>query len=147
LGAAGVVVAGTGVQAIFGTRSENLKTDMEAYLRTAGDEDDEIGELGTPVQEAAQPETVSKKRDPRAADKAGEWLKALGGRDNINRIDACAQTRVRVEVRDAGLVRDQSLVDQGVAAVMRFPTRTVHLIVGLNADQYAAELKGQVATG
>jgi glucose PTS system EIICB or EIICBA component len=32
LGAAGVVVSGNGVQAIFGTRSDNLKTDMEAYL-------------------------------------------------------------------------------------------------------------------
>ncbi|WP_220718388.1 PTS glucose transporter subunit IIBC [Agarivorans litoreus] len=34
LGAAGVVVAGQGVQAIFGTKSDNLKTDMEAYLQT-----------------------------------------------------------------------------------------------------------------
>lgn len=32
LGAAGVVIAGDGVQAIFGTRSDNLKTDMQAYL-------------------------------------------------------------------------------------------------------------------
>ena len=32
IGAAGVVVAGNGVQAIFGTKSDNLKTDMEAYL-------------------------------------------------------------------------------------------------------------------
>ncbi|MBB1274580.1 PTS glucose transporter subunit IIBC [Psychromonas sp. SR45-3] len=32
LGAAGVVVSGNGVQAIFGTKSDNLKTDMEAYL-------------------------------------------------------------------------------------------------------------------
>ena len=32
LGAAGVVVSGNGVQAIFGTRSDNLKTDMEAFL-------------------------------------------------------------------------------------------------------------------
>jgi phosphotransferase system IIA component len=68
----------------------------------AGDEADEIGELGTPVQEAAQPETVSKRRDPRAADKAVHRIKALGGRDNINRIDACAKTRVRVEIRDVG---------------------------------------------
>ena len=36
LGAAGVVVVGDGMQAIFGTRSENLKTDMEDYLKTAG---------------------------------------------------------------------------------------------------------------
>jgi PTS system glucose-specific IIC component len=33
LGAAGVVVAGSGVQAIFGTRSDNLKTDMDHWLR------------------------------------------------------------------------------------------------------------------
>ncbi|MGB5444522.1 MAG: PTS transporter subunit EIIC, partial [Psychromonas sp.] len=32
LGAAGVVVSGNGVQAIFGTKSDNLKTDMENYL-------------------------------------------------------------------------------------------------------------------
>ncbi|TEW56123.1 PTS glucose transporter subunit IIBC [Psychromonas sp. RZ22] len=32
LGAAGVVVSGDGVQAIFGTRSDNLKTDMESFL-------------------------------------------------------------------------------------------------------------------
>ncbi len=33
LGAAGVVVAGSGVQAIFGTRSDNLKTDMDEYIK------------------------------------------------------------------------------------------------------------------
>jgi glucose PTS system EIICB or EIICBA component len=33
LGAAGVVVAGSGVQAIFGTRSDNLKTDMDHWIR------------------------------------------------------------------------------------------------------------------
>jgi PTS system glucose-specific IIC component len=31
-----VVVVGDGMQAIFGTRSENLKTEMEEYLRSAG---------------------------------------------------------------------------------------------------------------
>ncbi len=34
LGAAGVIVAGSGVQAIFGTKSDNLKTDMDEYLQT-----------------------------------------------------------------------------------------------------------------
>ena len=42
LGAAGVVVVGDGVQAIFGTQSENLKTEMQEYLKTAGPEADEI---------------------------------------------------------------------------------------------------------
>ena len=38
LGAAGVVVVGNSLQAIFGPRSENLMTDMAEYLKTAGDE-------------------------------------------------------------------------------------------------------------
>src|SRR5205807_172676 len=33
LGAAGVIVVGDGMQAIFGTRSENLKTEMQDYLK------------------------------------------------------------------------------------------------------------------
>lgn len=33
LGAAGVVVAGSGVQAIFGTKSDNLKTDMDQWIK------------------------------------------------------------------------------------------------------------------
>ena len=32
-GAAGVVVAGAGVQAIFGSNSDNLKTEMDEYIR------------------------------------------------------------------------------------------------------------------
>ncbi|MCM2678541.1 PTS glucose transporter subunit IIBC [Echinimonas agarilytica] len=36
MGAAGVVQVGNGMQAIFGTQSENLKTDMDIYLKKAG---------------------------------------------------------------------------------------------------------------
>ncbi|UDG79276.1 PTS system glucose-specific EIICB component [Candidatus Ecksteinia adelgidicola] len=32
LGAAGVIISGSGVQAIFGTKSDNLKTDMDEYI-------------------------------------------------------------------------------------------------------------------
>lgn len=32
LGAAGVLVAGNGIQAIFGTKSDNLRSDMAEYL-------------------------------------------------------------------------------------------------------------------
>lgn len=34
LGASGVLMAGRGVQAIFGTRSDNLKSEMDDYMRT-----------------------------------------------------------------------------------------------------------------
>src|SRR6188474_738889 len=42
LGAAGVVVVGNGMEAIFGTRSENLKTEMAEYLKSAGPEADDM---------------------------------------------------------------------------------------------------------
>ncbi|HEK2814117.1 TPA: PTS glucose transporter subunit IIBC [Proteus mirabilis] len=36
LGAAGVVVVGSGIQAIFGPKSDNLKTEMDEYIRSLG---------------------------------------------------------------------------------------------------------------
>ena len=36
LGASGVMQVGSGMQAVFGTRSENLKTAMEEYMRAGG---------------------------------------------------------------------------------------------------------------
>ena len=53
LGAAGVVLVGSNVQAIFGPRSENLKTDMEFYLRLAGLESKAAPAAGPPPAAAA----------------------------------------------------------------------------------------------
>lgn len=36
LGAAGVVMVSGGVQAIFGTKSDNLKTEMDEWIRNNG---------------------------------------------------------------------------------------------------------------
>ena len=69
LGAAGVVVVGDGVQAIFGTRSENLKTEMEEYLKSAGPEADEI-EVPSPVKASPPSGIQPRLRDPDAARKA-----------------------------------------------------------------------------
>ena len=144
LGAAGVVVVGKGMQAIFGTRSENLKTDMEEYLKTAGPEADAIEEP-SPVTAPAPAGIVSKLRDPEAADKARKLIAALGGSGNIQRVDACAETRLRLVVNNEGAVDERALQAAGASGVMRLANQTVHLIVGLNADQYAAEMRGQMA--
>ena len=53
LGAAGVVRVGNGVQAIFGPLSENMKTDMQEYLKTAGSEADLTGADATAADAAA----------------------------------------------------------------------------------------------
>ena len=144
LGAAGVVVVGDGVQAIFGTKSENLKTEMQEYLKTAGPEADEV-EAPSPVQAPRAAGVVSKLRDPDAARKVAVWIAGCGGAGNIERVDDCAETRLRVVLRDMLGIDEKPLTDAGVEAVVKLSNNTVHLLVGLNADQYAAEMRGQLA--
>jgi PTS system glucose-specific IIC component len=145
LGAAGVVVVGDGVQAIFGTQSENLKTEMQEYLKTAGPEADQVEEP-SPVKAAAPAGLHTPRRDPDAARKVGACVAALGGKSNIMRVDACAQTRLRLVVRDPAQVREAALKEQGIAAVVKLDGgKTIHLLSDLNADQYAAEMRGQLA--
>jgi PTS system glucose-specific IIC component len=143
LGAAGVVVVGNGMQAIFGTRSENLKTEMAEYLKSAGPEADET-EAPSPVK--ASPSGIQPRlRDPDAARKASAYIAALGGAANIDRVDACAETRLRIVVRDDGKVGESALRAEGIEAVVRLEGGVLHLLAGLNADQYAAEMRGQLA--
>jgi len=147
LGAAGVVIVGDGIQAIFGTRSENLKTELQEYLKTAGPEADTIEEP-SPVKPPAAPAGLQPRlRDPDAPRKAAAWIAALGGKANIVRVDACAETRLRLVVREDAPVDEPALQTQGIAAIVRLPDHAIHLLAGLNADQYAAEMRGQLAAG
>jgi PTS system glucose-specific IIC component len=145
LGAAGVVVVGDGIQAIFGTQSENLKTDMQEYLKSAGPEADEV-EAPSPVNAPAPAGLSPPIRDPDAARKASAYIAALGGKANIVRVDACAETRLRLVIRNKAQVREAALESEGIAAVVTLDNgKTLHLLVGLNADQYAAEMRSQLA--
>jgi PTS system glucose-specific IIC component len=144
LGAAGVVVVGDGMQAIFGTRSENLKTEMEEYLKDAGPEADEV-EGTSPVKTPPPAGLQPRLRDPDAPRKASAYIAALGGRANIVRVDACAETRLRLVVRDSHEVQEAALRAEGVAALVKLDGKVLHLLVGLNADQYAAEMRAQLA--
>ncbi|MFY9976324.1 MAG: PTS transporter subunit EIIC, partial [Chromatiaceae bacterium] len=76
LGAAGVVTVGNNLQAIFGPKSDNLKTDMEEYLRTAGPEA-ELPEGAAAPRVQYQVGTLKPKaRDPFAPDRARGILAA-----------------------------------------------------------------------
>jgi PTS system glucose-specific IIC component len=144
LGAAGVVVVGNNMQAIFGPRSENLKTDMEEYLAVAGPEADEIEEI-SPVTTPGLATLVPKLRDAEAPQKAAAYILALGGADFIDRVDACAETRLRVQRKEGAPPADeQELKKHGIQALIQIDDLTLHLIAGFNADQYAAEMTGQL---
>ena len=83
LGAAGVLLVGNNMQAIFGTRSENLKTDMEEYLKTAGDEAEIPDEAAREISYQPTGGATVRLRDPMAPEKARGMIDGLGGRDNI----------------------------------------------------------------
>jgi glucose PTS system EIICB or EIICBA component len=123
LGAAGVVVMGSSMQAIFGTRSENLKSDMEAYLRMVG-------------SDAERPSAA----DGEVARTASELVVGLGGASNIERVEAVALTRLRVIVLDGSAVRDDLLGAAGVYGVMRPARNTLHVLIGQRAAEYAAAM-------
>lgn len=144
LGAAGVLLVGNNMQAIFGTRSENLKTDMEEYLETAGDEAElSEGDIADVSYESKG--VAPKLRDPLGPEKARDVIAGLGGPDNIVKVEACAETRLRVRLHDASRVDDAALTAAGIQGAVAVDENTFHLIAGLNADQYAGEMRGQLS--
>jgi glucose PTS system EIICB or EIICBA component len=84
-------------------------------------------------------------RDPLAPAKARDIIDGLGGPDNIIKVDAVAETRLRVKVKDTSVVDESFLTEAGIAGLAIVGDGTLHLLAGLNADQYAAEMRGQLA--
>ena len=145
LGAAGVMNVGKNLQAVFGTRSENLKSDMEAYLKTAGSEQDEdVAATASTAAPAVSVDAAAMARDPAAAEKARGYIDALGGRQNIQTVTACAVTRLRVTVRDAKAVDERALAAAGANGVMHVPGPAMHVIVGPHAGEYAEAMKSEL---
>jgi glucose PTS system EIICB or EIICBA component len=126
LGAAGVVLVGSNVQAIFGTRSENLKTQIEEYLRAGG--------AGAAVAAVAPPAAGPSLRMDRVT-------AALGGPDNIREAGAVAKTRLRVIVLDESRVDTAALLAAGAQGVMRAAGGVVHVLVGLEAETLLSSFK------
>jgi PTS system glucose-specific IIC component len=141
LGASGVLQIGNNAQAIFGPRSENLKTDMVEYLKTAGPEADAVEAPPSQASMAAATATPTVDADPQAPGKAKGMVQALGGINNIRTVDPVALTRLRVEVTDPQAVAEADFQAAGVQAVMRVQEQVLHLVVGLNAEQYAREIQ------
>ncbi|QBC43635.1 PTS glucose transporter subunit IIBC [Iodobacter fluviatilis] len=139
MGAAGVMVVGNGIQAIFGTQSDNLKSDMVNYLKVAGPEADAVT---APVQALAAV-TSTKASATGGSDIHGKAMQiqaALGGLSNIRKLEAIAGTRLRVELADASRLDEAALKAAGVEGVMPQGEQVFHLIVGQHAGDVASAL-------
>jgi len=143
LGAAGVVTVGNGIQAIFGTRSENLKTDIEEHLKTASPEADLPVAAASMATTASVPRTISRAivQDPSIRAQATALVRALGGTPNVVLVEACAATRLRITLVNEQLMNESALETAGARGWMRLGEGVVHLIVGPAADQLASVLQ------
>jgi len=136
MGATEVLQVGNSEQAIFGTASENLKTDMEIYLKSAGP----LAEAAPVPAAAASPATEAQGRQATAI------VAALGGNANIKTLAATATTRLRVLLADPGGVDTKALGTAGVKAVMELRNGERDLIVGLEAGHLAEAFRSTPAT-
>ena len=107
LGAAGVMRVGSGVQAVFGTASENLKTDMEEYLRTHSRDIPVPSEKKFSLSEAVE--------------------KALGGEHNIESGEHAADGGVHIRLKDKALMDERKLREAGVEMMFKVDNGLIYL--------------------
>jgi PTS system glucose-specific IIC component len=149
MGATGVMVVGNGIQAIFGPLSENMKGEMEDYLKIAGPEADGDPETATALAESTAAKGVTAATTPAADEAVEDWVReaaapmlaALGGRDNVRKLEAVALTRLRVELADPASFDAAAAKLSGVVAVMNAGPGVLHLIVGDKAREFAQAMQ------
>lgn len=106
-------------------------------LKTPGREEDEAEtKLYTKADYNAKKEAG---KSDEIKEKAPEVLAALGGADNIVSVDACI-TRLRVEVKNKGIVDKAKLKSLGASGVVEVGNG-VQVIFGAKADPYKNEIK------
>ena len=112
LGAAGVMRVADGVQAIFGTASENLKTDMEEFLRSGQDENTPDDEEAPSLEKASLSKPVTE---------------ALGGDLNVLETAKGKKGGVYVRLLDRAKVDEQKLRQAGAGLMMRVDEDLIYL--------------------
>ncbi len=124
---------GESIQAIFGTASENLKTDMERFLKQSGQS------LGSGQTVGVKSVAVAPSQDftPELKALAERLVAALGGRDNIKSLEPVAMTRIRVEVKDATLIHVANFTAVTGLVLQEIKAGLHHVIVGSKAESLA----------
>lgn len=135
LGASGVMVVGTGIQAVFGPRSENLKTDLDLYIKT-----------GQAPKTANAPQASVTATTSVGLSKAinvdVEKLKqALGGVANIKSAESVAGNRLRVQTFKP--VEFVHVHDAGIDGVVEVGQSVYHLLVGPESVAIAEKIKAR----
>jgi PTS system N-acetylglucosamine-specific IIC component len=98
--------------------------------------------LKTPGRDPAQGEMPASASAPGtpAADRARQWLAALGGAANLQAVNACT-TRLRLTVASQSAVDASALTRLGSLGLVRPSANALQVVVGTVADQLAGEIR------
>jgi len=77
---------------------------------------------------------------------AQQWLAALGGPENVEKVDLVGATRVRVEVANSALVNTAALAADGLPGAVQVSEHVWHLVAGFAADQHATTMQRILAS-
>ncbi len=99
-------------------------------LKTPGREDDDgVSTSAAPVAQTADRTVLAK-----------QYLKALGGHDNLLTIDACI-TRLRLTLKDRSVVNERVLKSLGASGVVKLGENNLQVVLGPLAEIIAGEMK------
>lgn len=114
-------------------------------LKTPGREDEVSGdETADGYDEDIKTEPANSKEV--IQQEARQYIAAIGGSDNLTGIDACI-TRLRLNVKDSGVVNDAYAKRLGASGVIRLNKQSVQVIVGTRAELVANAMRDVLTQG
>lgn len=72
--------------------------------------------------------------------KAEAMINALGGKENIEHLDACV-TRLRLVLKDSSKMNEREIKKLGASGIMKLDSKNVQVIVGTIADPLVSQMK------
>jgi N-acetylglucosamine PTS system EIICBA or EIICB component len=137
LGAMAVVRPGKGgsLQVVVGPLADSIADEIRLALPTLG-----RTSITSPtaIVDQAQAPVI-------ANSEAQQWLKALGGGENIQQLDCIALTRIRLQLADGEALSEAQLKTLGCLGVSQLEGGVWHLLVGDKATSLSAAIKGLVS--
>nr|WP_244848813.1 PTS transporter subunit EIIB [Caballeronia sp. SL2Y3] len=141
IGARGVLKRGkTNVQVIIGPEADLIADEIRGELEHSSTRG-ATPASSAPAHAVATAGVTDQTAGPLDPDPL-RWLAVFGGATNVVSLDAVAQTRLRVVVRDPSSVDRQRLSQLDVAWVS---ADTFHIVVGSAAQRYAAQMAARLA--
>ncbi|WP_080964057.1 N-acetylglucosamine-specific PTS transporter subunit IIBC [Chromobacterium subtsugae] len=132
LGSRGLIRPAAGsVQVVLGPEADLIADEIRNAL----------GAAAAAPQAAAETLVSTAAANGASIDKV-RWLAALGGADNVRKVEAVAGSRLRVEVADSGRVDQDALRQLGASGVTAVSATLLHIILQGDASPYAAVLQG-----